>query len=337
MSKFVYIVLLLIGTGYLEADQKRRLVWPSAPDEPRIEHIASVKTSYDLGIEKGFLSKIYDFVFGEEDPVLSSPFGIHADKQRVYVTDISSKSLHIFDKSNDKVITVIGSDDEKFLYPIDVVANSKGNIYVSDSIRAKVYVFDNGGDFIYEIKLKVFQRPVGIALSIDEKRLYIVDALAGKIHVSTVEGKYIDSIGKIGSGAGEFNRPTFIDVANDGKIYVTDSMNHRVQILNSNGSYIHSFGKLGQNIGDFGSPRGISIDSEENIFVSDTMFNTIQIFNKKGELLMVFGSYGLKNGEFSLAEDISIVADGTIYIADTNNKRIQVFRLLEQTQDRSTK
>ena len=276
-------------------------------------------------------------MFGEEDPVISSPFGIHTDKRRVYITDVSSKVLYIFDKEKGKQIIIKGSDNETFLYPIDVVTDSKGNIFVSDSVGSKIYVFEDDGDYKYTIKPQVLQRPVGIAINSDMDRLYIVDAIASKIHVTTLKGKFIKSIGAKGFEAGQFNRPTFIDIAADGKLYISDSMNHRIQILDSEGTYIHSFGKLSQNIGGFGNPRGIALDSDDNIYVSDTMYNTIQIFNKNGELLMVFGGYGSRKGEFSLPEDISITSDNDIYIADTNNKRLQLFKLLDQANKRSLK
>ncbi|MCK4737685.1 MAG: hypothetical protein KAT10_03925, partial [Sulfurimonas sp.] len=137
MNKFLYILLFIVTVDVLSAKETARLVWPPPPDEPKIEYISSVKKAKDLGIEKGFFAKAFEFLFGEEESALFSPFGIHADKNRIYVTDISLKTLFVFDKKKEKMITIEGSDDEAFLYPIDVVSDSKGNIYVTDSVRAK--------------------------------------------------------------------------------------------------------------------------------------------------------------------------------------------------------
>lgn len=337
MKKFIYILVFIVSIDAIYAKEIHKLVWPPPPDEPRIEYVASVSDYKDLGIEKGFFSKAFDFLFGEEDRPLHSPFGTHADKDRIYVTDISYKALYIFDKKKSRVITVEGSGKENFLYPIDVVTDKNGNIYVSDSIRAKIYVFDKDGDFSHTIAPKELQRPVGLALSRNGEKLYIVDAVSSKIHITMLNGKYLNSIGKIGNGEGEFNRPTFIDVGRDGRLYISDSMNHRVQVLDKDGTFISKFGQLGQEIGSFGSPRGISLDSHGNIYVSDTMFNNIQIFNQNGELLMVLGGYGDKKGQFALPEDISIASDNSIHVADVNNGRIQIFRLIETAQTRSSK
>ena len=335
--KKITMILFTLSCISLSAADIQKLVWPPQPDEARIEYVTSVTQPKDLGIEKGFFSKAFEFVFGEENQRLSSPFGIYADDNRVYVTDVYLKTVNIYDKKDNENIIIKGSKKEKFIYPIDVVSDSLGNIFVSDSVRAKIYVFNKNGDFKQTISSKLFKRPVGIAISSDDKKLYIVDTLADQIHITTLNGKYINSIGKRGTGRGEFNRPTFIDVGNSGSIYISDSMNHRVQILDKNGKYINSFGRLGQSIGSFANPRGISVDSDENIYVSDTLFNTVQIFNKDGEVLMSFGSYGPGRGEFALVEDISITKDNTIYISDVNNKCFKVFKRLDLDQKRSSK
>lgn len=335
MNKFLYVLIFTVATLY--AANAPKLVWPSPPDEAKIEFVTFVKGSKDLGIKKSFFSKAIDFLFGEDELPLSAPFGIHADKDRVYVSDIAAKVLYIFDKKEHEVLSIEGSKKEKFLYPIDIVTDKNGNIYVSDSVRAKVYVFEKDGDFSHIIAPKELQRPVGLAMSPDGQKLYIVDTLSDQIHMTTLSGKFIGSLGKRGNGNGEFNKPTFMDIGSDGKLYIADSMNHRVQILDKDGKFIRKFGQLGDEIGCFGSPRGISLDSQNNIYVSDTMFNNMQIFNQNGELLMVLGRYGDKKGQFSLPEDISIASDDTIYVADTNNKRVQAFRLIKLTGVRSLK
>jgi len=111
MNKFLYILLFIVTVDILNAKDIARMVWPLPPDEPKIEYISSVKKAKDLGIEKGFFSKAFEFLFGEENSALFSPFGIHADKNRIYVTDILLKTLYIFDKKEEKMLTVAGSDD----------------------------------------------------------------------------------------------------------------------------------------------------------------------------------------------------------------------------------
>ncbi|MFA7500806.1 MAG: 6-bladed beta-propeller, partial [Sulfurimonas sp.] len=227
MKIFLYMLVFIGGFNTFYAQERVKLVWPPPPDEAKIEFVSSIHNSDDLGIKKGFFSKAFDFLFGKEERSLRAPFGVHAHEERVYTTDIATKSLYIFDKKKNNMITISGSKKEQFLYPIDITTDESGNIYVSDSVRAKIYVFEKDGDYKYSIEPKMLQRPVGIAISPD-KKLYIVDALSSQIHVTSLKGDYLGSIGKNGTGDGEFNRPTFMDIGHDGKLYVSDSMNHRV-------------------------------------------------------------------------------------------------------------
>ncbi|QOY54442.1 hypothetical protein HUE87_11275 [Candidatus Sulfurimonas marisnigri] len=312
----------------LYAGTQERLYWPQEPDPARIEYIDSFSTAAQAGVKKGFFSKLSDFVFGEDNFKLLAPFGLKIVKNKIYVTDISLKSVYVFDTENDEIIDIKGSSKQPFLYPIGVCVDDEGNIYVSDSVRAQIFVFKEDGDFKHIIQNVRIKRPVGVAINPENKNLYIVDAVSSQIHVMNTNGKFLFSIGNFGKKAGEFNRPTYIAIGKNGKLYVTDSLNHRVQILDKDGNYISSFGNVGEKIGSFVNPRGIAVDSDENIYVSDTLFNAIQIFNQKGELLLVLGRYGNRAGEFSLPVNISISENDKIYISDTNNKRVQMFKRL---------
>lgn len=329
MKLIIYISIFFISTSTFAAKDTSRLVWPQEPDPAHIEYMSSLKKPSDIGIEKSFFAKLSDFVFGEEDLYLGAPFGVHVDGNRVYTTDIRAKKVYVFDKDENEVLSLEGSKKERFMYPVGVVTDSKGKIYVSDSVQAKIYVFQKDGDFDYIIENIRIKRPVGIAISPDDKRLYVVDPVSSQIHVLSLAGKFMFSIGSFGNKKGEFNKPTYMKVGKDGKIYVTDSMNHRIQILDKDGKYIHSFGHIGQKIGSFSNPRAIAIDSDENIYVSDTLFNVIQIFNSQGKLLLVFGNYGNRKGEFNLPINIAISKKNKIYISDTSNGRIQIFQRLD--------
>lgn len=339
MKKSLYLFFTLVFIMSLDAKDSdknttaERLVWPKV-DEARIEYIASINTADGLGIEKSFFTKFYDFIFGESDLTLSAPFGIHADLNRVYVTDIASKLVYVFDKSENETIVLEGSKDQRFSYPIDVVSSPDGLIYVSDSVLGKIFAFQGNGDYSFTVDFEELKRPIGLAISADLKYLYIVDVASDSLHVTTLKGKYIKSIGQRGSGEVEFNKPTYIDVGKDGDIYITDSMNHRIHVLDKDGGFVRYFGKLSQNIGGFANPRGISLDSDDNVYVGDTMYNTVQMFNKYGEVLMRFGNYGDGRGEFALLEDISIIEGNIIYIADVNNKCIKIFKRLDPVESK---
>ena len=304
-------------------------VWPQPPQKPRIAYVKSITKAEDLGIKKGFFARLWDFVAGREERKLLKPFGIHHDGERLYVTDPGLKALVIFDKKRGRADFVGRSEALDFIMPVDVVTDEKGNIYVTDSMRAVVFKLDAKGKLLKKFGHHFLKRPTGIVYDRAAKRLIVVDTVAGNLKVFSTDGVYLDKKGRPGRGEGEFNRPTFAAADSDRFVYVSDSMNFRIQILDHNLSFVKAFGKLGTVAGTFGSPRGVAVDAKKRVYVTDTLFNNVQIFDQNGSVLLAFGSYGTGPGEFVIPEDITITKDATIYITDSYNMRVQVFRILD--------
>ena len=83
--------------------------------------------------------------------------------------------------------------------------------------------------------------------------------------------------GKVGSGNGQFFKPTGIGVSG-GDVYVVDSDNDRVQEF-SGGlyiTYVAKFGTKGSGEVQFSAPGGMAIDSSGNLYIADTANNRIE-------------------------------------------------------------
>ncbi len=52
-----------------------------------------------------------------------------------------------------------------------------------------------------------------------------------RIQVFDDKGRLLSVFGSRGSDPGEFERPTDLDIAGDGRIYVADFGNHRIQVF----------------------------------------------------------------------------------------------------------
>ena len=314
---------------------KERLLWPPPPSEPRIEFLNSIYGPEDLHIKKGLLRRIWESIAGESREGLVKPFGVFADEGKLYVTDIADRSVHVFDIENEKHFIIEGMNKQRFESPVGIAADSEGNIYVSDSIARRVYVFSKSGGFLREVGGDGrMERPTGIAVDKASETLYVVDTLAGKVLVYGLDGRYKLSFGEQGDDNVQFNRPTFIAIGRDGNLYVSDTMNVRIQVIDKTGKYISRFGKRGDGTGDMANPRGIAVDVNGYIYVTDTVFEVVQIFDRSGQLLLVFGKSGMENGEFSLPAGISISDDNKIYVADSYNSRVQVFRYMGKAEKR---
>jgi hypothetical protein len=77
------------------------------------------------------------------------------------------------------------------------------------------------------------------------------------------DGKFIKSLGKKGSGPGEFNGPHALAFDSKGRLVVGDRSNNRIQIVDQDGKFISE-------TAEFGRPSGIWIDKNDVLYVADS-------------------------------------------------------------------
>lgn len=306
---------------------QRPLIWPPPPEPARISYLKIIEKPEDIGANKGFFSKLSDFVLGASKDEIVKPYGITVDNGgRLLLVDTSQKKVHIFDAAKNKYTYIDEVGKSSFESPIAAAADAENNIYVTDSTAGKVYAFSPKGKFF--LSFDAGKRPTGIAINREDKKIYVSDTESHVINIFDLKGKKTGSIGKWGDLDGEFNHPVDIFVDRNGEIYVADTMNYRVQVFDKEGRFLFKFGKHGDGSGDFGRPKGIAVDREGHIYVADALFDTIQIFDRKGNFLLNFGAVGRDPGAFWLPCGLFIDSGDKIYVSDSYNRRIQIFEYL---------
>ena len=222
------------------------IVWPNPPQTPRIQYIQSISGPSDIGVRKSWFKKAIDNIFGTEtmEDRMLRPYGIFADSERIYVTDPGLFLIHVFDMNGRRYSQIKRANEKELLSPIGIVVDNNREIYVSDSLLRRIFIFSEQGKYLREIGAPdMFIRPTGIA--IDEDRVYIVDTHGHHVLVfSKKDGKFLFSFGKNGSKKGDFNYPTNIFISKEKLIYITDSMNFRVQIFDRDGNFLSTFGNF---------------------------------------------------------------------------------------------
>jgi DNA-binding beta-propeller fold protein YncE len=308
------------------------LVWPKAPETPRIQFLYSVTDPGDINAGKGWFQKVLDFFKGDPRELIGSPYGIEMDADgRLYVVDTFYRAVHVFDTKNAKHYLFPEKPMADFLHPINIALGSNGRIYVSDSGSNRVHVFtEHGRNYQQSIGEGQLERPTGLVVNHHTGELLVLDTPASRLLVFDEQSLSIKRV--VGNESEEtegFHYPTNITATKDGRVYITDSLNYRIQVLSPELAFSKRFGAAGDGPGHFSRPKGIATDSEGHVYVVDALFDNVQIFDSEGRLLLAFGSPGNDRGEFWLPNALFIDDHDRIYVSDSHNKRVQVFQYLK--------
>jgi len=194
-------------------------------------------------------------------------------------------TLYLSDSERGEIFVLAGNEDVLFSIKNNIVRPTGLSIigerlYVTDTGKNKVVVFDLTGNFLFEFGQRgngegEFNFPVQLTFN---NSLSVVDAMNFRIQQFTPDGKYVSSFGQIGSSAGSFANPKSVARDSDGHLYVTDALLDNFQIFNNDGQLLLVVGSKGNADGEFTSPSGIAIDESDNVYVVDSLNKRIQIF-----------------------------------------------------------
>jgi DNA-binding beta-propeller fold protein YncE len=337
------LVWLLVLPSYASKTQNKNVQVPLPRDillqgNRKLVFETAFRSEREVKGKPGFFTKVLNFVAGEPNyNVMVRPYGIAVDSRgREIVTDPGAGGVHIFDFARHKYRFISRLDKEKdpMLAPQCVALDADDNIYVTDSLSGKIFVFEPNGKLRRVIgSLRggegYFKRPTGIAIDSAKHRIYVTDTLRNKVFELDMKGEVLKSIGTQGSKRDEFNFPTELLLRNH-TLYVVDAMNFRVEKVGQDGEFRGSIGAAGDSVGSFFRPKGIAQDSEGNLYVVDASQNDVQVYNAQGDLLYYFGGRGNQLGAFQLPSGIFIDHSDRVYVVDSYNRRVQVFRYVHE-------
>jgi DNA-binding beta-propeller fold protein YncE len=191
---------------------------------------------------------------------------------------------------------------DTFNLPTGIAVDSRGRIYVADTLNHRVQVYNDEGELVRSIGEfgdgeEEFNEPRGLAVD-DQNNLYVADTWNARIVKISPSGEWLDTW-----GGGEQ------EMGNGRVATITDGSEEQ---------------NLDNPLGFFG-PRGIAVDSEGRVFIADTGNKRIVVTDDEGDYLYQWGMAGSEPGQFNEPTGIAIDADGLVYVADTWNGRVQVF------------
>ena len=305
------------------------MVWPPAPERPRIQWVGKLTGSDDLRAGRSGREAFLAALRGPRPPIkLSAPHSVARRGDHVLaVADTGLAAVSIMDLKARTHRMISGGPGVRFESPIGV-AWAGSRLFVTDAARHEVFELGPDGTFRRRFGAEELVRPVGIAYVGVRDRLYVVDGGAHCIVVFDLGGDVVTRLGQNGTEPGQFNYPSHICWDGGQRLLVADSANFRVQLLDLDGKPLGAFGQKGDGAGDFAMPKGVAFDSEGHVYVVDAQFENVQIFDQHGQLLLAFGQEGGGPGEFSLPAGLTIDQQDRIWVADSANHRVQVFDYL---------
>jgi iron(III) transport system ATP-binding protein len=194
---------------------------------------------------------------------------------RIAVADTHYNQIIIFDQQGrvDHAFGSLGRGDGQFIYPVKVVQDDDGDLYVIEyGGNDRIQKFTVEGKHIKSFATfgsgeNQLARPAGLAWH--EGKLYVAEADNHRVQVFTDEGVFVRVLGDAGDTA-KLDFPYDLSVGKDGLIYVIEYGGGRVTIMRQSGELVGTFGQRGRGADQFATPWGIAVDPRGHVWIADT-------------------------------------------------------------------
>lgn len=322
VTSILYVVLFCLTLSGCAKDvvcSTKPTFFPPAPDEPRIQWLTGITSSKDVG-GKEPQSKFSLVLSGREKPdvirKIGKSNGIVAHNNKLYVAETAHGRVAIIDPVNGTFEYLKGVSTPKGILktPANMAFDSEGNLYVADTERKEIVVYDKAGYYLNAFGKNLDKGSKLVSVGIYKDTLYALDLGTSRIRVlDRKTGAEIRSFGYSEKPNQSLRAPVNFTFDAAGAIYVTNTGNNKVMKYDIDGNFLGSFGGTGDRAGSFIRPRGISVDDAGRIFVVDAGFNTVSVFDDTFRLLTLFGWPGLETGSLDLPAGIVVTKENLDY------------------------
>lgn len=297
---------------------------------------------------------------------LNRPHGLAIDgRGNIYVSDRGNHAIRIVAPTG-AIRTLAGGREGNtdgvgaaaaFRQPIAVAVDRSGNIYVADRDNHTIRAIDPSGRVTVlagtgttgfangAAASAQFNQPYGVALSPDERTLYVADYLNHAIRAIDLGTKQVRTLAGNGSAglangrgeAAQFNQPYNVKADANGRLYVPDQLNHAIRRVDPDGTVTTVAGNGQNGFADgrasdarFDNPTGLAVAGDGAVYVADRNNHRIRVISPAGQVTTIAGD-GTADyldgpgqvAKFNRPIDIVVAADGSLVVSEETNHRLR--------------
>jgi len=225
-----------------------------------------------------------------------------------------------------------GPENDRLERPIGVyVDDAADEVYVSDTRKGKVYVFDLDGKMKRTIGGSEILVPLYIAKNPKDGKIYVSDRRRRTIHIYEPSGKFVrdfdpklpaEELPKFETNGVQW-APVALDFGKDGTLYVTEILNgHRLLVFGPDGKFKTSVGTAGIVTDAKASPQVFQFPNNvkvqgKNVWVADSNNRRLQVFDLEGKFDRILSTQGLPRGMDFLSSSNENSGTAKMVVVDT--------------------
>lgn len=278
-----------VSSGRLEKVWGRRGISQGRLQKPRAITIDAEDHLYlvDMTARIQVFDRNGNYLRGWQTPVhvAGRPTGLSFDRRgRLLVADTHYYRVLVYSPEGTLLETfggVHGQSPGEFGLVTDAVADSQGNLYVSEyGEYDRIQKFSPDGSFLLQwgghgSQPGQFMRPQNMVVD-EHDHLWVADACNHRIQIFDAEGRILDRWGEEGSDPGQLYYPYDLVLDDAGHLYVSEWGNNRVQKFDRSGTSLGCWGRHGRAPGELDHPWGLVRDSQGRIHVLDSQNHRVQ-------------------------------------------------------------